>query len=317
MASLTRAETAAWLQSHDNFAIVTHRRPDGDTLGSAAVLCRGLRQLGKTAHILENPEITQKYLHLHEGLTKKAPEQKDTLVSVDVASSNMLPEQFRALEGKIALRIDHHRTATPFTDDELVDPAAAACGQIIYDVLLEMGAQLDGAMADALYTAISTDTGCFRYANTQSHTFEVAAACAKVMPDLYGMNQALFGITSLARLKIQSWLLDNAIFLADGKMVVCALPLAVEKQIGVTEDDMENISGFPRSIEGVKIAATLRQSENGEVKLSVRATPDYDASSICAKFGGGGHRGAAGASMNMSLEEATQAVIAALPQISN
>ena len=315
MTGLTRNETARFLSERDNFVIVTHRRPDGDTLGSAAVLCRGLRQLGKTAHILENPEITQKYLHLHEGLTKKTPEQKDTLVSVDVASSNMLPEQFRALEGKIALRIDHHRTATPFTDDELVDPAAAACGQIIYDVLLEMGAQLDGAMADALYTAISTDTGCFRYANTQSHTFEVAAACAKVMPDLYDMNQALFGITSLARLKIQSWLLDNAIFLAGGKMVVCALPLAVEKQIGVTEDDMENISGFPRSIEGVKIAATLRQSENGEVKLSVRATPDYDAGSICAKFGGGGHRGAAGASLKMSLEEATKAVIAVLPDM--
>ena len=170
-------------------------------------------------------------------------------------------------------------------------------------------------MADALYTAISTDTGCFRYANTQSHTFEVAAACAKVMPDLYGMNQSLFGITSLARLKIQSWILDNAIFLANGKMVVCALPLEVEKRIGVTEDDMENISGFPRSIEGVKIAATLRQSESGEVKLSVRATPEFDAGSICAKFGGGGHRGAAGASMNMSLEEATKAVIAALPSI--
>ena len=315
MASLTRRETARYLLTGDRFTIITHRRPDGDTLGSAAVLCRGLRQLGKTAHILENPEITQKYLHLHEGLTKKAPEQGDTLVSVDVASANMLPEQFRSLEGKIALRIDHHRTSTPFTADELVDPAAAACGQIIYDVLMQMGAELDAPMADALYTAISTDTGCFRYANTQSHTFEVAAACAKVMPDLYGMNQALFGITSLARLKIQSWLLDNAIFLADGKMVVCALPLEVEKRIGVTEDDMENISGFPRSIEGVKIAATLRQSESGEVKLSVRSTPEFDAGSICAKFGGGGHRGAAGASMNMPLEEATKAVIAALPDM--
>lgn len=313
MASLTRTETARFLQSNDRFTIVTHRRPDGDTLGSSAALCRGLRQLGKIAHVLENPEITPRYADLHQGLTKPSAEAGDILVSVDVASANMLPEAFPA--ETIILRIDHHRTAAPFTKDELVDPDAAACGQIIYDVLMEMGVQLDAPMANALYTAISTDTGCFRYANTQSHTLAVAAACAKATPDLYRLNQALFGTTSLKRLKIQSWMIDHAQFLYDGKIAVCALPLTVEQSIGVTEDDMENISGFPRSIEGVQIAATLRQQADGVVKLSVRCTPEHDAGVICAKFGGGGHRGAAGASFTMSLEEAAAAVIAAMPQL--
>lgn len=312
MASLTRAETARFLSQQDHFAIVTHRRPDGDTLGSAAALCLGLRQLGKTAHILENREITPRYADLHHGLTKPCPEAGDILVSVDVASTNMLPDGFAYT---IGLRIDHHGTSTPFTADELVDPAAAACGQIIYDVLMELDVALDVPMANALYTAISTDTGCFRYANTQSHTFEVAAACAKVTPDLYRLNQTLFGTTSLKRLQIQSWMIDHAQFLCGGKIAVCALPLEVEKAIGVTEDDMENISGFPRSIEGVEIAATLRQQADGLVKLSVRCTPDHDAGAICAKFGGGGHRGAAGASFAMSLEEATAAVTAAMPQL--
>ena len=265
--------------------------------------------------MLENPEVTPKYAHLNRELSKPAPVSGDTVVSVDVASANMLPQAFSAWADSIDLRIDHHRTSTPFTQDALVDPVAAACGEIIYDVLTEMGAQLDIPMANALYTAISTDTGCFRFANTRPHTFQVAAACAAVTPDIYTLNQTLFGSTSLARLKIQGWMLENARFLADGKIAVCALPLAVEKQIGVTEDDMENISGFPRSIEGVKIAATLRQSESGEVKLSVRATPDYDAGAICAKFGGGGHRGAAGASLSMSLEDAVTAVIAAMPTL--
>ena len=313
MAQLTRAETAQFLKDNDRFAIITHRRPDGDTLGSAAALCLGLRQLGKVAHILENPEITPRYAPLHQGLTKAAVESDDIVISVDVASANMLPDAFSALTGQIRLRIDHHRTATSFTADELVDPAAAACGQIIYDILMKLDVQLDVPMANALYTAISTDTGCFRYANTQSHTFAVAAACAKVTPDLYRINQMLFETTSLARLKIQSWMIDHAKFLCDGKIAVCALPLEVEKSIGVTEDDMENISGFPRSIEGVQIAATLRQQENGIVKLSVRCTPGYDAGAICAKFGGGGHRGAAGASIAMSLEDAAAAVIAAMP----
>ena len=315
MASLTRTETARYLLLRDNFAIVTHRRPDGDTLGSAALLCRGLRQLGKTAHVLENPEITPKYEFLYEGLSKKTADAGDTVVAVDVASPDMLADAFRPLENRIALRIDHHRTATAFTEDDLVDGAAAACGQIIYDVLTEMGVCLDIPMANALYTAISTDTGCFRYANTQSHTFEAAAACAKVSPDLFALNQMLFETNSLARLQLQGWLIENAQFLADGQIVICALPLAVETKMGLTEDDMENISGFPRSIEGVKIAATLRQNEDGLIKLSVRAVPGYDAGSICAKFGGGGHRGAAGASIQLPMDEAVKAVIAAMPEI--
>ena len=313
MAKLTISETAAWLSGRDRFAIVTHRRPDGDTLGCAAVLCRGLRQLGKTAHVLHNPEITAKYAPFLEGLTKPSAEAEDTVVCVDVAADTMLPECFKALG--FDLRIDHHRGDRSFTKNELVIPTAAACGQIVYDVLMQMGAKLDVPMANALYTAISTDTGCFRYANTRPDTFRVAAACADVSTDLPQLNQMLFETNSLARLKIQGWMVENARFLADGQICVCALPLEVEKAIGVTEDDMENISGYPRTIEGVKIAATLRQEASGKVKLSVRCPPEYDASAICAKFGGGGHRGAAGASMDMTLTEATEAVIAAMPKL--
>ena len=316
MKKLTTADAARFLLEQDSFLILTHRRPDGDTLGSAAALCRGLRQLGKTAFVLENPEITPKYRFLLEDLVKSAPEAGDTLIAVDVAAVNMLPQSFSALADRIALRIDHHRTSESFTEQELVEPTAAACGQIIYDLLAELGVALDVPMANALYTAISTDTGCFRYANTQSHTFQVAAACAAVSPEIYNLNQLLFETNSLARLRIQGWMVENARFVADGKICICALPLSVEQELGVTEDDMENISGVPRTIEGVKIAATLRQEKDtGKVKLSVRAMPGYDAGAICAKFGGGGHRGAAGASLAMSLEDATAAVIAAMPEI--
>lgn len=303
---MTRSEAAAFLLSKDRFSIVTHRRPDGDTLGSAALLCRGLRQLGKTAHVLYNPETTQKYAQLVENLTKPSAEREDTILSVDVAAENMLMVGGDDL--KIDLRIDHHRTSSSFSPYELVDPSAAACGQIIYDLLTEMGVSLDEPMATALYTAISTDTGCFCFANTQSHTLEVAARCAEVLPDLYGLNQRLFGTVSLARLRLQAWLIDHALFLLGGAAVICPLPLAVEKQLGVTEDDTENLSGFPRSIEGVELAATLRETEQGQIKLSVRAAPGYDAGAICAQFGGGGHRGAAGASLSMTMEEAVAAL---------
>lgn len=313
MAILTRLETARFFRESDGFAIVTHRRPDGDTIGSAAALCLGLRKLGKTAHVLENPEITQKYAHLHQGLTKPLPACSDTVVAVDVASPSMLPDAFQPLKDRIALRVDHHSSATSFTSFELVDPEAAACGEIVYDILQELGVEPDIPMANALYTAVSTDTGCFRYANTTANTLTVAAACAKVSPDLFQINQALFDTNSLARLRLQGWLVENALFLQGGRIAICALPLEVERRMGLTEDDLENISGFPRSIEGVRIAATLRQEPSGLIKVSVRAVPGYDAGAICGKFGGGGHKGAAGANLDMTMEQAVEAVAAAMP----
>jgi len=312
MANLTVTEVAGWLAARDRFAIVTHRRPDGDTLGSAAVLCRGLRQLGKTAHVLHNPEITPKYAFLLEGLCKDAPEEGDTLVSVDVASPGMLPAVFADLQDRIGLRIDHHRSDTPFGEHALVDPQCAACGQLIWRILAQLGAFLDEKIAEALYTAISTDTGCFRFANTQPETFRLAGACAEYCRELYRLNHTLFETNSLARLKIQGWMAQNAQFLREGKFCICAIPLSVEKALGVTEDDMENISGFPRTIEGVELAVTLRQENEEMVKLSVRCTPQWDASHICAQLGGGGHRGAAGASVTMTMDEAVNTIVSLL-----
>jgi len=308
MSSLTRSETARWLREHDNFLILTHRRPDGDTVGSAALLCRGLRALGKTAHVLRNMEITEKYSHLHEGMNRDYPEAGDTVISVDIAAPQLLPEVFSHLARRVRLRIDHHSTDTPFAPLELVDAGAGACAELIYDVLQELGVALDKEMAEALYTAISTDTGCFRYANTTAHTFQTAAACAAAGGDLHSINQRIFDTNSFAKLRLQSWIVENIRFLKDGKLAVCALPLDVEKRLGVTEDDMENVSGFPRTIEGVCVAATLRQNEDGKVKLSVRALPGYNAAALCAKFNGGGHKGAAGATIHAALEEAAALV---------
>ena len=306
---MTRNECARWLQEHDHYCILTHRRPDGDTMGSSGALCLGLRALGKTAHVLENQESSEYLAACHAGLTKAAAEEGDTIITVDVASPGMLPRAFEGLAGKCALRIDHHGSATSFTPHELVAPQAAACGDIIYDLLLELGVGITKEMAWRLYIAVSTDTGCFRYANTNAHCYTVAAACAATGAELYPITQTLFDTNTMSKLKLQSWMLENAVFLADGKAAVCAIPKVVEET--VTKDDLEGIPGFLRSIEGVKISATLRETEEGS-KMSVRAVPGYDAAQVCAQFGGGGHKGAAGASLALSLEEALEVVAQAL-----
>ena len=305
---LTRTETADFLKANDRYLILTHTRPDGDTVGSAAALCLGLRAMGKTAHVLENKEVTPRYRWLHRGLTVGEAAPGDCVVSVDVASPNMLPEDFQPLLGRIRLRVDHHGSATSFTDFELVDPDSASCAEIIYDLLTLLGCPLDQKIAEAVYVGASTDTGCFRYANTTAHTFAAAAACAQAGARIYELNMDLFETNTLARLKMQGWIVDHMKLLRGGSMCICAIPRAVEQEMGVTGDDMDNISSFPRTVAGVCLAATLRQSSDGKVKLSVRAIPGCDATRVTVPFGGGGHKGAAGATLPFPLEEASKAV---------
>lgn len=315
MKTLNRNETAQYLLNHDNYAILTHRRPDGDTIGSSAALCRILRNMGKTAHVIRNEEITERFAWLHEGLTKEEADPQDHIITVDVASPGMLSQKFEKYLGSIALRIDHHGASTSFTERELVDPHAAACAEIIFDLLQELWQEMDPRIADAIYVGTSTDTGCFRFANTNTHTFVTAAACAAGGARVYQLNQELFETNTLGRLKIQAWIVENMQMLDGGKLALVAIPAEVERSLGVTEDDMDNISSFPRTVSGVCMAATLRESKDGGVKLSVRAVPGYDATAVTTRFGGGGHKGAAGASMKMSLSEAAKAVEQAMLEL--
>ena len=307
MKTLTRNETADFLMKSDRFAILTHRRPDGDTIGSSAALCRILRKMGKIAYIIRNDEISDRFAWLHQGLTKEEAGENDTVITVDVASPGMLPKAFETYLGRIALRIDHHASATSFTENELVDSTAGACAEIIFDLMEYLWVSMDQKIADAIYVGTSADTGCFRFANTTSHTFLTAAACAAGGARVYDINQELFETNTLGRLKIQGWIVENLKSLPGG-MAIVAIPRAVEEAIGVTEDDMDNISSFPRTIAGVAMAATLRETKDGDVKLSVRAVPGRDATALTGLFRGGGHKGAAGATLKMPLSDAAAAV---------
>jgi len=277
-------------------------------VGSAAGLCRGLRSLGKTAHVLYNPEITPLYAPLLEGLTKDEPEEGDILVAVDVAADTMFPRAYDSLKNSIDLRIDHHGSGREYTPRELVESDSAACAEIIWELLLDMGVEPDQQMAEAIYVGVSTDTGCFRFANTTAHTFDVAGDCAAAGADVYSWNQKLFDTKSLPKLRLQGWIIDHMQFLEEGKLAICCLPKAVEAELGVSEDDMNDISSFLRSVEGVRMSALLRQTDEGRIKISVRAVPGSNAAAVCETFGGGGHAGAAGCNLRMTMEEAAEAI---------
>lgn len=312
MNKLTCREIAGFLRERDDFVILTHRRPDGDTIGSAAALCRGLRTMGKQAFLLENPEITPKYAPYVEGLTCPALLPGQILVSVDVAAENMFPDAAANLTDKVALLLDHHGSNTGFAPCGTVIPQAAACAEIVLDVLEALGVSLDKAMAEAAYVALSTDTGCFRYGNTTAKTLRAAAACLEAGADAYTINRVMFEQVRFARLRLNGYLAEHTSFYAGGKVALCRIPLEVERELGITSDDVDDISSFPRNIEGVELAVTMRTMASGGTKLSVRAAPGYNASKICAHLGGGGHPAAAGASVDRDQDAAAEMILAAI-----
>ena len=173
---MTRLETAQMLREHDNFIILTHRRPDGDTTGCAAGLCLGLRALGKSAWVLRNRQLTPKLAPFAEGLLTDTCPEDATVISVDIASLGLFSFDAEALhlEERLCFAIDHHGS-NDLSVPKLVEPDSAACGEIILELLELLGVTLTRQMAEALYLAISTDTGCFKYSNTTAHTHAAAA----------------------------------------------------------------------------------------------------------------------------------------------
>lgn len=311
MKLLTIAETAELLLQNDNYIMLTHRRPDGDTIGSAAALCGGLRALGKTAAVLENPQFTEKYRPYLAGLTVDAVPNNAFLVSVDVASSGIIAYNAVDYVNQIQLKLDHHERSDDFAPRGYVDVEAAACAEVILAILREMDAPIGKRIAEALYLGLSTDTGCFRFSNVTANTLRAAAECIDCGADTFAINQIMFLTKRLPRLQLEAHLTQSTEFYADGKVAVSAIPDKLKDELGLTEDDIDDISGFGREIAGVEIAVMLRQvGERG--KISVRTSPNYNASAICARVGGGGHKAAAGASVDGGIEGAKQAVLAAI-----
>ena len=345
-ARVTLREAAEFLLAHDNYLLLSHRRPDGDTIGSCAALCRALRALGKQAWVYPNPQFTPKFAPYLEGLvfeatgnrqqaTEKAfplggrchpasPASRMTdegvfddspvpcIVSCDIASRGLLP--FGMEDAAVDLALDHHGTNDGFAARTHADETRAACGEVILELLPLLGTALTKEMAEALYVAISTDTGCFRYSNVTANTLRCAAACVDAGAEIFPINRAFFEIKRRPRLALEAYLIRTMEYFADGRVAVSAIPEALMEELGLTEDDIDDISGFGRSIEGVELAVMLREVEGGKGKISLRSSPAFNAAAICARLGGGGHPGAAGASVEGGIPAARSAILAAISE---
>lgn len=292
-------QTADFLRSNDNYLILTHANPDGDTLGSGFGLAMVLDKLGKKSKVICSDEIPQKY-HYFTSLFKHASlnENNTTVVAVDVADIKLLGSLEKTYGEKISLCIDHHHSNTGYAKATYLDSTAAANCECIYDLAGALGVEIDSNIALALYTGVSTDTGCFRFSNTTSKTLRIGAGLMECGIDTAEINRIMFETKSRIRVELEGMALDGMEFHFHDKCAVITVTREMYEKTGCRDDDLEGITAIPRSIEGVIVGVTLRERENGGFKISVRTYPPIDASEICKRLGGGGHIRAAGCQLS-------------------
>ena len=308
---MTIQEAAEFLCAHDNYLILTHRRPDGDTIGCAAALCTVLRQMGKTAGVLYNRETTEHFAPYIEKLWVADDFDYETVVSVDLAALNLFPDNAEQFKTRVDLAIDHHPSYERFGKHDCVHPECAACGEVIYELAARLG-QLTAAVALPLYVAVSTDTGCFVYSNVTANTHRVAAALMETGIDYQSVNKRFFRTKTRKRLALEADMLTHIEYFDRDRVAFLSVPLSLMARLQATESDAEELSSLGAQIQGVDCAVTFRELGEGEWKLSVRTGDRVNATEVCRRMGGGGHARAAGCTVRAGLPEVKRQCLAAI-----
>ena len=311
---LTVDQAAALLRQLDRVLILTHVRPDGDTVGCAAALCAALRALGKTAYLLDNPELTETTTPYFAPYTAPADFVPDHVVSTDVATTALLPENALPYVGRIDLAIDHHPSFERFGRENILRAEAAACGELMYSILSRLG-PITPEIALPLYVAVSTDTGCFAYGNTTADTHAVAAALMRTGIDYHTVNKVFFRTKSRKRMQLEGAMLAQAEFYDCDRIAVLSVPLSLMEQLQATESDAEELSSLGGQIEGVDCAVTMRELRPDVWKISLRTGSRVNATEVCSLLGGGGHAAAAGCTVEAPWSQARDRVLDAIRQV--
>lgn len=302
----------ALLEMND-VVIVCHKSPDGDTLGSAAALCRGLRSFGKRANVKCADEIPQKYSFMFDGLNEQdiVPQH---FVSVDIAAPHLMGALESEYGDKIEVCIDHHRMNSVNAGVKFVDDTASAVGEVVWILLNAMGVALDKAMASCLFAAISTDTGCFKYSNVTIRTHLIAVELMKFGIDCAGINFKLIDEETPSKLALKNMALSTLDYYCGGKCAIITITTEMMTKSEAKPEDMDGVASIPRSISGVECGITMKQ-DGDAWKISVRSTDNLNAADLCAKFGGGGHKAAAGCKLTMSYDEAKARLVKAVTEM--
>lgn len=298
-------ECADTLKEKDNILILTHANPDGDTLGSGFALCRALMKIGKICAVINADDIPKKYNYLFDDIVE-IKFKPDYVVAVDVATVKLLgglEEQY-----KIDMCIDHHSTNTEYANLLLLEDAPAAC-QIMYEVVLALGVEVDKKIADCLYTGLTTDTGCFRYDSTTAQTYRVAADLIDAGADNGRINRIMFETKSKTYARLERLAIESMRFYEHERVAVITVTQEMFQLTGSNAQETEGLAPLTRQIEGVEIGITIQERPDGTCKASIRTFESVNAAKLAACFGGGGHAQAAGCKFDCDVKEASRLLV--------
>ena len=318
MTQATLAQIGSALREHHRFAVLSHVRPDGDALGSQLAFALSLQLLGKDVTVWNEDGLLEKYSFLPGGerLTQppREPQDFDVAIALDTATQNRLGTAGESVRNaKTWINIDHHPSNPGYGDLVYIDPTSPATGQILFELIRSEQLPMDLAIAENLFVAISTDTGSFQYPNTTARTFEIGAELVRGGVDVGRVSQLLYENYPRRRTELLRELLGTMRFEANGRIASFSLSLKVAAELGVRPEDNEGLIDHLRAIRGVIVAVFFEELVEGKVRVSMRSkNEEVDVSGICQKFGGGGHKLAAGARVRGTLAEVEQKILEAI-----
>ena len=310
-------DIAEFIHAHSRFVVTSHERPDGDSIGSQLALAEALEQLGKHVEIFDADPYPPNYRSLPriERIRIGEPVQGDFDALIVLECSNLERSGVKGLDSYPSVNIDHHPINDLFGVINWVDPGASAVAEMLYQVLSELGTNITVEIATNLYAAILTDTGSFQFSNTTAETFRVASSLVSAGAEPAEIAQAVLMSQSEARIRLVGRLLDTLEFDPGREIAWVRLDRDMFTETGAAQNDTEGLANYPLSVDGVKLCAFFREEGPGEYRVSLRSQGDLDVGRIASRFGGGGHRNAAGARLLGSFEEVRRTVVDALREL--
>lgn len=306
------------IQAAETIAILAHISEDADAAGSSFALAEVLRGMGKEA-VCYFSDTLEARLRFMDGeytvYTGQALPAYDLCISLDAGGIDRLGSRAAIFnQAGNTVSIDHHCANTNFAQVNCVVPDISSTGELLWSLFQEMGAALTKPAAAALYTAIAGDTGCFKYSNVTPDTLRIAAALLEVGIPHAEICRRLFDTNELAMLQFKGWVMQNIKSYFGGQLRLVAVDQADFDRFGVAEKDAGDIVDIPRSVQGTEIAVAIRQLPE-KTKISFRSNGRYSVNEIAARFGGGGHMMAAGASVSPAEQDIVKRIVAACGEI--
>lgn len=287
------------IETYKRIYVFPHMLPDGDTLGSAVALTRFLESINKEVYIVLNDDVPSHLLFMCKDVTiYKSTEVKgikpDCVICVDSGAPSMYADREELIGNAYLVNIDHHGTNTQYGDHQILDFSAASAGEIIYDILVSEGYEFTEEAATALFVAVSTDTGSFKYSNTTSRTFKTAGDLMTHGIDINTINVELYQNMPYENMRLKSELFSRAEYLFDNKLVISVMDEDVLSDLDIAKPNTEGIVEYMRDVQGVEVVVFIKWMGEDNYKISMRSKHDCDVAKVALEFEGGGHKKAAG-----------------------